>query len=1752
MFTRYSHIKTLLLLALLFGITACGGPGKTTPPEPQKPIETMSVTVTLIDTQGAPIENVQISTRNGDDQSAILTATASSSERGDAAVPNVPETSDVVFVFEKDGYAAQVKTFTTPQSDALATLEVVMILKGTPQPFNADEAAELDGQDGAYLSVGANAFVDASGNPVTGEVSLQMTPVDVSTDAGLQAFPGAFSGIPVDGSPQTSIVSLGTTEFTFSQNGNELQLAEGETAVIDMPIYIATYPDGSEVEIGDEIPLWSLNETSGIWVQEGVGEVISKPASPTGLAMRAEVSHFTWWNTDWYPLEEERFEITVNVIGVDENGVPTPVFDGKEVRLHINTRGFNKAGIAIIGQSDIAQVFEGSWCFYVAGNVFLDDGSPFYVESSQVCQVLQENDTITLEVDINGVDFEVDNYLRPTATAQTAYGACGDRPRLKAKSAYPITYAIVGGSLPPGMTLEPNGAVTGAPTMWGQYQVQIEVAEDVNGERGEWDIVIWDIDVSPELEIEPPGIIPILQVGYEVELIDFFSADGGLEAYSFRESPSSALPPGMRFNSEDVSFSGTPGRLYLNGTPLMAYGADVEVEVHDQNCGTASDSYSQTTIWAPRLEGEPETAIVGENFSFTLSNTEGPIEYWENGPQLPAWASLDTTTGEITGVPSRSDVGVASEVLMRAYGPEIASLPGVRGGGAHTFTLEVGIRPPVVADINDSNQFSVAVGQNFSATPINSGGTPDIWEADNLPTWLTLDPNTGEISGTTNIIARYENILLRATNPGGSSATSPFVIDVIAQVQSPQLSGSPSVGTVGVGFIFMPTNTGGAVNQWSLTGRLPGGLSFSNGSITGSPTTAGIIKGTDITATNAGGGSVLPIIIVIGKGQQSPLSFSDSGPVEKSESDAAFANVVSGGSGTGAVTYQSADTSVATVGSSSGIVTPLSPGQTTITVTKAEDANYLAESANFTLNVNPDSVILGSPETAFLFMQYSFVPTVANGIVIASWQITGGSLPTGLILNSSSGAITGIPSEVQTENFDLRGDTSGGDAYTRSMQITVVEPPQAPNLFNNNNFGLCDNFGEVGCVIQSPGNQNIDIIVDSGTPDPVTWSISGDIPTGVTFDDTLGRFTGTPTGSGQYFSTVTAENAMGIDSIGYMFEILAEQSPLNFNDAGPIGVTLTDNTLINIAVGGDSASPIIYRSDNTTIATVNSSTGEVTFEAPGSATISATRSSDGTYLPVSAEYSLTISLPVPSIDYVYTSELPSSVGNTAYFNIKTTVIGDEYPTVVYASKESIIEPSAPETLSSTASSAGDALITGVTLNSRYNIAAQIFSGSGEQSGISNTSRAQAIVSEQILNGDANTAFGNRMAIDGDVLVVRNTLNDAYASTGDVSVYELISDVWILTQTLIGRQIWWGKALDVHHAADNSYRIAAGSDASSNFGNAQRQGGLATYTKVIADICGNDIDDDSNGQTDETGCENVPAETVYNNGIWVLEQYAEGIYPETVELNDSWMAIGKPDSNNCDTNIFTCGEVVVYRFPWSVSANQIIASPQQSTMNFHFGSSLASDDDVLIVGAPGAVGSTCIFNCGVYAYRDNGTSFDFEGSIGGNVSTSGRAFGHSVSISGNTLAIGDPTAPNEDGPTNDDGGDGVVYMYQKTEGETWDLATETNQLLSPTQAASTPALNFGVSVSLNGSSLVVGDQKQNCINEDSQCGIVHVFSQDGAGVFTQNDVFSFMGLSPEANNGFGFVVKADGSRLAVSQYTGESQNSPGDVLIYTLP
>lgn len=284
-------IHTWFVLLLLAGATACPAPTPDTP-APPAPSATVEVRGTVRTVFGAVISGATVSAV-GSGVSSVTDA------RGNAAL-TLETGKTFTLRVTKAGFAESFEVVTVSATAKAASFEASLLERQPARKLPRIEAGgRAVAKHGVTVELPANALVTASGVAVSGEISVTMTPVNVMTDE-IASFPGRFEGIATGGS-RTPIVSYGTVEYELTQNGAEVNLAPGKTAQIEMPFYASQHPDGSRVKVGDSVPLWSLNEETGIWTQEGTGIVVVSSISPTGFALLATVSHFSWWNIDVAP-----------------------------------------------------------------------------------------------------------------------------------------------------------------------------------------------------------------------------------------------------------------------------------------------------------------------------------------------------------------------------------------------------------------------------------------------------------------------------------------------------------------------------------------------------------------------------------------------------------------------------------------------------------------------------------------------------------------------------------------------------------------------------------------------------------------------------------------------------------------------------------------------------------------------------------------------------------------------------------------------------------------------------------------------------------------------------------------------------------------------------------------------------------------------------------------------------------------------------------------------------------------------------------------------------------------------------------------------------------------------------------------------------------------------------------------------------------------------------------------------------------
>jgi len=157
------------------------------------------------------------------------------------------------------------------------------------------------------LTFPANAIKnDATGEAYTGTVFVAAQYLDPTSNNVFDQMPGNLQGINTE-NEEGALMTLGMTAVELQgAAGEKLNIAEGQTATVSVPA-----PAGVD-NLPTEVPLWSFDETIGLWVEEGLA--ILENGVYTG-----EVSHFSFWNWDVYAPSADFFAVLE-----DENGIPIP------------------------------------------------------------------------------------------------------------------------------------------------------------------------------------------------------------------------------------------------------------------------------------------------------------------------------------------------------------------------------------------------------------------------------------------------------------------------------------------------------------------------------------------------------------------------------------------------------------------------------------------------------------------------------------------------------------------------------------------------------------------------------------------------------------------------------------------------------------------------------------------------------------------------------------------------------------------------------------------------------------------------------------------------------------------------------------------------------------------------------------------------------------------------------------------------------------------------------------------------------------------------------------------------------------------------------------------------------------------------------------------------------------------------------------------------------------------------------------
>jgi gliding motility-associated-like protein len=698
------------------------------------------------------------------------------------------------------------------------------------------------------------------------------------------------------------------------------------------------------------------------------------------------------------------------------------------------------------------------------------------------------------------------------------------------------------------------------------------------------------------------------------------------------------LPTGLTLNPSTGVISGTPTAI----SPATTYVIT----------GTNSNTSTSTTISFDVVVPPPSGLSYPGPFQFyqfvpitpMFPTVTGQVDSYTIVPvNLPTGLTFNTTTGVISGTPTAlSDPTLYTITAINTTGQVVA-----------TTSFSVVIPPPT--NLSYQTPWVFTEGTAIPTLSPTVTGAVSRYTVTTLPPGLSINPTTGLINGTPTAARPQAIYTVTAENSTGFTT---FDIDITVRIAAPsELSYfTPNIFEERVTIPDLLPTVNGNVANYTVNPALPAGLGIdpTSGRISGTPTLANPATNYTITASNSTGstGATTNITVLIARPQISyttPNVFYETVAITPLVPNK-FGTVVNSYTiSPGLPAGLNFDNSTGIISGASNIQIP----RTTFTITGTNSTNIGSTTVDITVTIPPPTGLsYVNPPTYFTGTTISTLTPTVTGFV-ASYSIDK-ELPTGLFFNTSTGAITGTPTQAIPRTIFTITATNVAGASSYALPITVLIPAPSGLSYNT------PNVYEEGVDI-TPLNPSVTGFV-------AAYSVSPSLPAGLILDTATGRIFGTPTLAKPTTTyVVTATNSTGSISANVVITVLIARprnlvystpnvlyqnftiAPIAPSVSGTVASYSINRTLpaglsFSSSTGIISGTPTALSSMQTYVITARNSTGSATANvdisvviAPPSnlAYVSPTRLiQDSTLAPVRPTYSglataFTIDKPLP-------------------------------------------------------------------------------------------------------------------------------------------------------------------------------------------------------------------------------------------------------------------------------------------------------------------------------------------------------------------------------------------------------------------------------------------------------------------------------------------------------------------------------------------
>jgi hypothetical protein len=198
--------------------------------------------------------------------------------------------------------------------------------------------------------------------------------------------------------------------------------------------------------------------------------------------------------------------------------------------------------------------------------------------------------------------------------------------------------------------------------------------------------------------------------------------------------------------------------------------------------------------------------------------------------------------------------------------------------------------------------------------------------------------------------------------------------------------------------------------------------------------------------------------------------------------------------------------------------TTASPKSYSVTVTATNPGGSDSETFSLLLT-NPTITPSTTTVNGLLNVAISQVTMTRSSGTTATFSAT---LPEGLSINPITGTITGTPTREANSTTSIIANFGNSVTASADIQITIISPRPALLPLAS---------GEADLTRGTSVNLLLEIDPATGSVGTYTYSMTGDLPPGIKFDQSDGKLTGSPTSLGAFPVTFTVSNSGGV-SVG--------------------------------------------------------------------------------------------------------------------------------------------------------------------------------------------------------------------------------------------------------------------------------------------------------------------------------------------------------------------------------------------------------------------------------------------------------------------------------------------------------------------------------------------------------------------------------------------------------------------------------------------